>query len=112
MIGTNAQSAEIDCDAFSKALTDSEMDISTFFADTIVENSAVRAQHYDAQMSNALLLWSVNFQLLNAHKCPIPLRPVPKTGGYLTAALACKTALVKGNTNAPECDRTKWIRDK
>jgi hypothetical protein len=79
-------------------------------SEDLTDDSAPRAnlratRNLDAHTKQLMIL-----EIMRSQSCPLPTM----VGGdtlYLTSALACSTARLKGTADAPECKLDSWVRD-
>lgn len=86
-----------------------EKDIAEIYARGISDDSAPRATLREMETANALATANMALQLMRDHHCPLP-RMVPSFGAYAVPAMQCRTAQLRGETNSPSCDRSRWQR--
>lgn len=101
--------AQIPCPSFEIAIDESLKEIAQQNADTMFENSAVRASYVQSRIANELASIHINVDLMAQNKCS-PIKTPPTHFPYLTAALNCRTALINREKEPPACDRKAWKR--
>jgi|ERR1051325_5355878 hypothetical protein len=75
------------------------------------DNSVPRATLVELKTANNLARIQINLQLMQASGCPLPKEPIAPSD-YLSDALDCSMAELKGVTNPPACDLSKWVRQR
>jgi len=98
-----------DCKSFSDTIEHSLKLIAMADTRGIGDNSAPRATLDELRINNNLARIQINLELMKASGCALPKDPI-RQSDYMSNALDCSLAELKGNSKAPECDLTKWVR--
>lgn len=99
--------AEPTCPDFDAAIDKLTKNIALSSAEGLVENSAPRQTNRELRINNQLQLININLSLMAQNKCAARKAPVNPMV-YLSEALDCATAQLKGEQDSPACDMTKW----
>lgn len=105
-VSTNGKSPS-SCEVLSSDWKRYEQNMSSRFVDGIADNSAPRATMREMREANDLMSAQITLQFMRDSKCTLPKR-APSASTYMSDALACSTARLKGGDDPPECDRSKW----
>ena len=81
-------------------------------ADSFGERSVPRAALRQAEIGNQLLKQQMNLTLMIQHKCPLPVDAIDDGSAYLTDALQCSTAMIKGERDSPSYKFENWKSTK
>lgn len=84
-----------------------EKDLAAREANGVGDNSAPRATLRAIENSNDLARAQMVLSLMQAGRCSLPDSP-PSYVVYLSNALSCATARLKGTKDPVECDRKGW----
>lgn len=95
------------CTALAADYDQIEKAMASRWATSIGDNSAPRATLREMEDANALSQAQIILTLMQASRCPLPDH-APSIKRYLSAALACSTARLKGGSDVPECKMESW----
>jgi len=95
------------CAALAADYEQIEKAMASRWTDSLGDNSAPRATLREMEDANGLAQAQIILTLMQANRCPLPDH-APSLKRYVTAALACSTARLKGSSEAPECKMETW----
>ena len=117
VVSTIAQTPGVDCSAFERTI---DRALKNVASNSFPMEEGASAN--EVGVGNALLLISINLDLMRSHGCELPKEPI-RGGEYVMAAVNCQIAAIKARTEAirkrvefgignipTECDRGKWQR--
>lgn len=99
--------AQSTCDALQLAIEAEIKDAALSSVLGIGDNSAPRATLRQLEIANNLSTIQANLTLMAQNKCPARTAPIIPAV-YLSNALDCNIAIMKGEKNAPACDKSTW----
>jgi hypothetical protein len=102
-----AQPAGGRCTALAANYDQVDKAMASRFAEGVGDNSAPRATLREMEDSNGLAQAQIILSLMQANHCALPDH-APSIGRYLSAALACSTARLKGGADPAECKMETW----
>ena len=101
--------AEEPCAKLTEAYNQAGKQASLTWADTIGDSSAPRKTMSNIEINSYLLVKLINLQLLIQNKCPVPGEAALYIE-YPSDALACSSAMTKGEKDSPKCSFSTWKR--
>lgn len=106
-VAQTQQVSQADCQAFETAIESGVKGVALILAEGIIDNSAPRQTYRSADINNKLQIINLNLLLEVQNKCPIRKTPIVPSI-YLSEALDCNLAQVKGEKDSPACDMKNW----
>ncbi|HEU0099436.1 MAG TPA: hypothetical protein VFQ67_11760 [Allosphingosinicella sp.] len=103
----SAQTASGKCAALTADYDQIEKAMASRWSSSLGDNSAPRATMREMEDSNGLAQAQIILTLMQANRCTLPDH-APSIKRYLSAALACGTARLKGGAEVPECKMEAW----
>lgn len=110
------------CKDLVASVTLGEQNLADTFAQGVADDSAPRANLRATQSVAEMQRIAINLELMRDHHCA-PLPHAISVGAYLTQAIECRTAIMRGgdkpepsiapitHSGMPEsCDREMWVR--
>jgi hypothetical protein len=106
-IPASAQTAPGKCASLAADYDQIEKATASRWSSSLGDNSAPRATLRETEDANGLAQAQIIITLMQANRCPLPDH-APSIKRYLSAALACGTARLKGGSDVPECKMEAW----
>ena len=95
------------CEVYGNLYDGANQELAAIHVEGISDDSAHRETNRQTRMLNQRIYQLILIFQMQAHKCDIP--KLPSDGiGYMVDAVECQTEWIKGNSEHPECDRSKW----
>lgn len=107
LLGAASAYAQPNCGMFQQSIDESLKRIATERVGGLVDNSAPRETMRKVAISNEIGMMQLNIQLMTLNKCALPGAPLDASV-YLSDALGCENALLKGEKDSPACDKKTW----
>lgn len=95
------------CDGFDQAIEASLKEIAYQTAMGVADNSAPRESSRQARIANELQLIQIHLDLAARNQCPVRRAPINEAK-YLSEALSCQVAIVRGDKDPASCKRESW----
>ena len=102
-----AQPQNVSCYDFEAAIDREIKGAALLLAEGLSEKSAPRQTNRSIEINNKLQLVNINLQLQIQNKCPVRKIPVSPSS-YISEALDCILAQLKGENNSSACDIANW----
>ena len=96
------------CAFYENAYISSNKHLSSIWADGIADDSAPRETNRQLRALNARMEQLIVIQQMQSIGCKLP-EQISSVGHYLSPALDCATATLRGNSESPKCDRNTWV---
>ena len=110
LIFSTSESLAVDgklCEVYQNVYDRANKEISSAVAKGIGDNSAPRATLREMRVLNERMLQMITLEQMHFHGCNLPKKTSSKIE-YITPAINCETARLKGKSGALECESSKW----